>query len=348
MPPWVLLLLLVLLGAGALVFTAAVVLMAWSLLHPPRMTDGKALWVLKRLTPSDLGLRFETLHFDLRDERTGEPLRVAAWWMPHPDARGRCVVIVHGYADAKVGAVAWAPAWHGLGFNVLALDLRAHGETTGADRVTGGYAERHDVNGVIDRLRDRVGRAAEHVFLFGASYGAAVAAAAAALRGPGDLAGVVLESPFADFRSAVRTHMDLLGFGGPVLQRLAIGLAERLGGADYDAVRPVDVLRDIPCPVMLITPDDDVFVSPHEAEAMESALRARGVAQDVYWRAERTGHLTALHADSERYVERLTRFTATALATPPDRGAGRDLPTSPGADAEPASLSELPTATDTR
>ena len=37
----------------------------------------------------------------------------------------RCVVLLHGYADAKVGAIAWAPMWHELGYHALAIDLRA-------------------------------------------------------------------------------------------------------------------------------------------------------------------------------------------------------------------------------
>ena len=73
----------------------AAVLMAWSLVHPPRMTDGKAMWVLKRLSPSDLGLEFEDVKFVVRDER-GERLSITAWWIPNPKAQGRCVVLQHG------------------------------------------------------------------------------------------------------------------------------------------------------------------------------------------------------------------------------------------------------------
>ena len=43
--------------------------MAGMLLKPPRMTDGKATWVLKRLSPGDLGLPFEELSFEVRDAR---------------------------------------------------------------------------------------------------------------------------------------------------------------------------------------------------------------------------------------------------------------------------------------
>src|SRR5688572_17044889 len=90
----------VLLAVGLVLCVAIVYLLARSLVMPPRMSDGKAAWVLRRLSPGDLGLTFEEVSFDTRDAATGQPLRIAAWWIPNPDARGRCVVFLHGYADA--------------------------------------------------------------------------------------------------------------------------------------------------------------------------------------------------------------------------------------------------------
>src|SRR5688572_14722028 len=120
-----LLLAAVLLAVGAFLAAATVFLMAWSLLRPPRMTDGKAVWLLRRLSPGDLGMPYEESPYDVRDTRTGESLRMTAWWIPCPPAGGRagapesdrCVVLLHGYADAKVGAIAWAPVWRQLGYN---------------------------------------------------------------------------------------------------------------------------------------------------------------------------------------------------------------------------------------
>src|SRR5258707_11879026 len=176
MPASFVTLIVLLIAFGLLSCAAAVFGMALSLLRPLRMTDGKATWVLQRISPGDLGLVFEDVHFIVRDERYGRRLRLAGWWIPAAQTSDRCVIFIHGYADAKVGAIAWAPVWHALGFNILALDLRAHGQS-GGEQCTAGYFERHDVSQAIDQLRAERPLQTQRLVLFGISMGAAVAAA---------------------------------------------------------------------------------------------------------------------------------------------------------------------------
>jgi pimeloyl-ACP methyl ester carboxylesterase len=296
---------LMLLALGFFTSAAVILAMAVALLRPPRMTDGKAVWVLRRLSPGDLGLNFSDVHFNIRDARTNQPMRIAGWWMPHHEAAGRCVVLLHGYADAKVGAIAWAPLWHLMGYNVLAIDLRAHGYSDGV-YCTAGYWERHDVSHVIDQVLAERPDATRQIVLFGVSLGATTAVATAAMRN--DIAGVVLESPPADFVNSAMSHMDRLGAPGRLFQRPALALAQRLAGCDFAAVRPGNLVRHIPCPVMIVAPSDDSMVSEDERRAMQESLQSRDRAnEDVYWTVS-TGHMLAMHAEMEEYERKLRDF----------------------------------------
>jgi pimeloyl-ACP methyl ester carboxylesterase len=296
--------LMLLLGLLILVI-ALVYLMARFLLRPPRMTDGKAAWVLKRLTPLDIGLSFTPLTLTIRDELSKKTLPLAAWWMPKENST-QTVVLLHGYADAKVGAIAFATLFHELGYNILALDLRAHGES-GGEISTAGYWERHDVNQVLNDLRARYPQQTQHLIFFGASLGAAVTIALAAQRS--DMDAVILESPFADFRHAASAHFHLLGIEPPLLHRLAIALAQKMSHADFASIRPLDLIAKSHPPILIIQGADDALTSLQDQRELEAAISHRTDGSQ-YWRLENVPHLMPLVSDPDAYRERIAAFLA--------------------------------------
>src|SRR5689334_5398759 len=103
----------ILLVVGAILAATVLWQMARMLLRPPRMNDGRAIYLLKRLSPMDLDLDFEEVWFE------GAGVKIAGWWIPAKNPSDKCIVLIHGYGDAKVGAIAWAPLLHDLGWNVL-------------------------------------------------------------------------------------------------------------------------------------------------------------------------------------------------------------------------------------
>jgi pimeloyl-ACP methyl ester carboxylesterase len=306
--PHLFILAIVLLVVGVLLVGTLIYAMAIVLLRPPRLNDGAAVYLLHRLSPGDLGFNFEQINFQIRDERTSRAMNIAAWWIPCERSAGRCAIIIHGYADAKVGGIAWAPTLHALGFNILAIDLRAHGESDGRDS-TAGYWERHDVSQVINQLRAERPAESRTLVLFGVSLGAAVAAATADIRD--DVAAVILESPFADYRAAVRRHGELMRLPGRALQNAAIALAERISGAHFDEVRPIDIIPRIKCPVMIIQASADDFVPEEEARRIQSAIASR--ADSTCWTLPNTGHALGLANHTAEYAQRLKDFLEAAL-----------------------------------
>jgi len=283
---------------GVVLILLTIMLIAHMILRPPRMTDGKAMYLLHRLSPSDLGLSFEDQNFPIRDAHKNKPLTIAAWWIPARLSTNRCAILLHGYADAKVGSIAWAPFLHDLGINILALDLRAHGESGGI-HTTAGYWERHDLSQVIDQLRAIRPNQAQKLILFGASLGAAVAAATAA--GRDDLWAVVLDSPFTDYRRAIAAHIRLLGLPGGWLLQAAMRWAEIISGAKFDAVRPIDTIPQIHCPLLIVLGDQDELLDAHEKEALHQATPNIAIVPEV-------SHLMAMQADPAGYAQRIKNF----------------------------------------
>ena len=196
-------------------------------------------------TPRTYGLPYEALSVETDD---GE--RLAAWWIPHPSAKAD-VVYFHGNGG---NLSLWAPVLAGVqarGVNVLAVDYRGYGTSTGTPTEQGLY---RDAAAVV-RAHARLRAPGRPVVYWGRSLGGAVAAYATTRARPD---GLVLESTFAAKRAILRGHpvlrlLDtfaqyrfdtaghLRGYDGPTLVIHATGdtvipyaagreLFERLGG----------------------------------------------------------------------------------------------------------------------
>jgi uncharacterized protein len=289
-----------------------ILIMARMLLRPRRMTDPRAIILLHRLSPADLGMEFENISFNVIDESKNAPSRIAAWWIPTPNSRGRCAVILHGYSDAKVGGIAWAPLLRSLSFNILAIDLRAHGESGGVHS-SAGFWERHDVNQVIDQLKAARPSDTRQILLFGISLGAATAAATAVLRN--DLWAVILEGPFADYHTAASLHADRLGTPGPFFQDNAYRFAKWIAHADFDAVRPIDTIPKIPCPLMVIQSGDDPFLTDSDHAAIRHAVESRpqNLGPSVCWELPGVHHVIGMQMDPLAYHRRIEDFLSQVL-----------------------------------
>lgn len=303
--PFVLMLVLLLaLGAALWLMT-----LLWTTLimhRPPRMTAGRALARLGRASPADLDMSFEEIVFNVPDvARPGRNLVLAGWWIAHPGgpAVRRTCIMLHGYGDSRAGSLAWARPWQDMGFHLLLLDLRAHGDSGG--RLSGGGVwERGDLDCVIDELRTQRPLATRTLVLFGISYGGMIAAACAAQRD--DLAALVIDSPVEGWSSATRRYAELLGLPLPRAHGLRMRLAQRALGVRFGDIRPAVTLRRVACPVLAVLPESDVLVSPVESGEIAAAVEA-GRSGNRVWRAD-SGHNLALAADAARYEHVLREF----------------------------------------
>lgn len=284
--------------------------LARMLLQPPRMSDGKALYLLKRMSPSDLGLPFETMWFESGKTPQSAAIRIAAWWIDASQPSAKTVVVIHGYGDAKVGALAWAPTWRDLGFNCLLIDLRGHGES-GGSLTTGGVLERDDLDAVINSIVTLKPAQTKQIALFGISLGGAVALACAARRE--DIAAVVCDSTFADYASAATAHGKLIGVPLPSLLPWVMRWAQKLAGVEFAEARPAFTLAACSCPVMLIHGEADPFVSKEQVSLLSEALIARQNPKDAHLVVADAYHVLALPSNTQLYQRQLAGFLQIAI-----------------------------------
>jgi pimeloyl-ACP methyl ester carboxylesterase len=228
---------------------------------------------------SRLGATFEAVQLAASDG-----VRISAWWIdaseppmsadeaPQPHWGRDAVVLVPGWGGRKehlVGTSA-GPAGRGLagvliagGWNVLAIDPRAHGGSSGRLCSFGDH-ERHDVLGAVRWLKANRPQASHRVFVLGMNTGAAAALAAATEGGDGQaIDGVVLCEPFADLDSLVQSNCDRV-LPQPVsalVANLSLPIASLHSGADLTHFRPADYSARLwPRPLLVVYGRDESLV----------------------------------------------------------------------------------------
>jgi pimeloyl-ACP methyl ester carboxylesterase len=122
--------------------------------------------------PADFGLRSENVSFHAKD---GVPLK--AWWLPASGMPRGAVIIAHGIDHTRQVMLPRAVFLVRGGYDVLAMDLRGHGES-GGRIVSPGLLEARDILGALQYIRSRGNN--EPVAVLGLSYGAVASLIAAA------------------------------------------------------------------------------------------------------------------------------------------------------------------------
>lgn len=173
-------------------------------------------------------------------------------WFARGEPGVGAVLLLHALRGDRRGMLGRARMLYGAGYSVLLLDLQAHGESDG-NRITFGHLESRDAQAGVAWLRQ--GLPGEPVAALGRSLGGA-----ACLLGEGPLSveALVLEAVYPDIRDAVRNRLRLrLGPAGGLLEPLLTLQVRPVLGIDPAALRPVEAIRRLQAPVLIIAGELD-------------------------------------------------------------------------------------------
>ena len=159
-------------------------------------------------TPDEAGMPYETVHLDTED---GETLH--GWWIPAPDvsretspdaSRAHTLLFFHGNAGNISGRLESVKQFHELGLNVLIVDYRGYGQSTGSPSEEGLY---RDAMACWRYLKGAKGIAPQEIIVFGRSMGGGPATWIAEREKPG---AVILESVFTNVPDVGAHHYSFL------------------------------------------------------------------------------------------------------------------------------------------
>jgi len=124
-------------------------------------------------TSASFNLEYQDVRFPSRDKE----IEISGWWIPRAGST-KAIVMVHGRGENRttefyshfLDLAAALNTFQGRGFNVLMIDLRAHGLSGGAESAWG-ITERHNVEAAVDWIKTRGFQAASIGALGGAARG---------------------------------------------------------------------------------------------------------------------------------------------------------------------------------
>ena len=191
----------------------------------------------------------------------GDGIDLQGWRGEAQGERHGTIIYLHGVADNRVSGQGIIERFQKRGFDVLAYDSRAHGESGGA-ACTYGFHEKEDLRRVLDTLKPGP------VILIGSSLGGAVALQTAAI--DPRVTAVVAAEVFSDFRT-VATERAPFVFTPGMIEK-AFRLAEEQAHFKVDEVSPMAAAKNIKVPVLLIHGEADTDTPPAHSQRIHDAL----------------------------------------------------------------------------
>lgn len=297
-------------------------LAAWRFAHAYRARAGYPRRHAPDHDPSSVGLGFESVEVP-----TVDGVRLPAWWIPAGEAaerlgRAPAVLLVHGWESARDRTLPNALVLHAVGFHVLTIDVRGHGDNPPEllPLTAGEFAA--DALAGVRWLLDRADVAG--VGVLGHSMGA-IGVLVAAASEPRVGAVVAVATPADPYRLTRQTfHLASLPLPDLIAYPLAwltthVFLQPR--GHTVGSVSASEAITTYRGPVLLIQGTEDRVVPPSHLERLAGrARRARAddpAAAPVEVLSIEGGHHSWLFEFPE-YRAIVARFLSRSLGGPFD------------------------------
>jgi fermentation-respiration switch protein FrsA (DUF1100 family) len=185
----------------------------------------------------------------------------------------------------------------------LLFDAQAQGESPG-DRITFGYLESLDARAAVAFLRARL--PSERIGFLGVSQGGA----AALIGAPLQVQALVLEAVYPTLREAVVDRIRIrLGPLAPFLAPLLLLQVEPRLGVDPDVVTPIEGIRHVRAPLLLIAGERDRHTLLSESQRLFSAAPE----PKTLWIVPGAAHVDFHRFDRLEYERLVLEFLNRAL-----------------------------------
>ena len=246
---WILLLLMAILGVGAVGLAR--------MYRNPKSPH--------RSTPAEAGIAFEEVRFPTKNNR-----QLYGWWMPaktDPAGTAPTLVLVHGWGRNLERVMEYIQNLHPRGFNLLAFDSRNHGSSD-PDKFSSMLKFAEDIMAAVDFVENRPQVNPGQIGVVGLSIGGAATIYAAA-HDPRIKAAVTVGA-FAHPVDLMWPEFAKRHIPAPLISILFKYFQWRIG-ATFDEIAPENNIARAHAKFLIIHGDQDTVVALEQAKKLEQA-----------------------------------------------------------------------------
>ena len=239
-------------------------------------------------------------------------IELKSWWVEN-NLSNPTIILLHGLTSSKNSPDILLPMgmMNKSEFNLLAIDMRDHGESTCEDGFyAAGQNETDDVVAAIGWLIDK-GISPSNIGIYGNSLGALVGLMTPAKTN--EFGSIAVIDPPVDFETLVREEMSYQGFPTFLWEPIY----------HYALVfKRINMLKNIPeealskgnkQPLLIFSGLQSDRVLPHHSDDLVEIAKANDIDYNIY-KYDGMGHTEILYFYTEEYSQLLTDFYKSTLS----------------------------------
>lgn len=218
------------------------------------------------------------------------------------------IILLHGIRSNKEHFKNLSELLAKNGYNSVALDSRAHGESEGK-HCTFGVKEKIDIQKLIDYLEQEEG-INQNIGIWGQSLGGAISLQTMGI--DERIRFGIIESAFSNFRSTTNDYFDLFaGFSYKPFTDYLVNRAGKIADFDPNEAKPVHYCKNIKQPILIVHGDKDKRINIKYAEENFKEIKSQ---QKEFMKIENANHLNVWKVGGEEYFIKILTFMDTVTS----------------------------------
>jgi len=212
------------------------------------------------------------------------------------------IILLHGIRAYKEHFIKLSKELAKNGYQSVAMDSRAHGESSGT-HCTFGVKEKKDISTLITILLEQE-KANDNIGVWGQSLGGAIALQAMGM--DKRIKFGIIESTFSDFGIIANDYFKYhIGFSVRPFTNYLVDRAGKIADFSPDEAKPVDFCTKINQPILIVHGTEDRRINIGYGKENFKAIKSE---QKEFLEVLEANHLTVWKTGGKAYFEKVYRF----------------------------------------